>query len=243
MKSELNIWSFYCFIKIESPEMLLPKLLLIAKKKLIKGTILLAKEGFNGSISAKPEDAKLLFSELTKLTNASNISLKINQCSSNAFSKLKIKIKKEIITFGVDNLDVNELRGQYIKPANWDEFISREDVILIDTRNKYEYKMGTFNNSVNPGINYFRELPKWLEENFNTLKDKKVAMYCTGGVRCEKSTAYLKLLGHNAVYQLEGGILQYFEDNKNKNAKWLGRCFVFDDRQSVNSSLQDPRNQ
>jgi UPF0176 protein len=240
----LTVWSFYCFVKIEAPEMLIPKLLLIAKKKLIKGTILLSTEGFNGSISANHQDAELLFAELLKLTSAKDVNLKINPCNFNAFSKLKIKIKKEIVSFGIKALDIHSLRGEYIKPGNWDDFISQDNVVLIDTRNDYEVQIGSFESAINPNIKNFRELPKWLEQNFDDLKDKKVAMFCTGGIRCEKSTSYLKLLGHNEVYQLDGGILQYFQDvqdNDPAKSSWKGGCFVFDDRKSVAIDLQDPR--
>lgn len=236
--NDLTIWSFYCFINIDAPEMLMPKLLLIAKRKSIKGTIILSNEGFNGSICAIYDDAKMLFDKLVELTFAQNTNLKINSSTLNAFSKFKIKLKKEIVTFGVTNLKINHnSTGQYVKPLEWDDFIANSDVVIIDTRNDYEVKAGTFVNSINPGTDNFKNLPKWLVENFDTLKTKKVAMFCTGGIRCEKSTAYLKVLGHNQVYHLEGGILQYFQDTGNKNAKWHGQCFVFDDRRQVSDNL------
>jgi UPF0176 protein len=142
---------------------------------------------------------------------------------------------------GVVDLDVAELKGQYIKPEKWDEFIAQEQVVLLDTRNDYEVAIGTFKKAINPDIKNFRDLPKWLEQNLPALKDQKVAMFCTGGIRCEKSTAYLKALGHNQIYHLEGGILQYLADTKNKSAAWQGDCFVFDDRRQVDAQLNDPR--
>lgn len=239
--TDLTVWSFYCFVEIAQPEMLLPKLLLIAKKKSIKGTIFLAKEGFNGSISSCSQNAELLFAELKNLTGAKDINLKINPCAQQAFSKFKIKIKKEIVALGVGDLPINSLKGEYIKPQDWDEFTKAEDVVVIDTRNKYEIEMGTFAGAINPNIETFRHLPHWLEENFSALEGKKVAMFCTGGIRCEKSTAYLKSMCHKHVYHLEGGVLQYFHDTQNQNAKWKGECFVFDDRKAVGPTLQDPR--
>ena len=194
MSSALTIWSFYCFTNISSPEFLVPKLLLIAKKKLIKGTILLAKEGFNGSISGKTQE-----------------------------------------------INVNKLKGMYIKPQDWDNFICRQDVVLVDTRNDYEVEAGTFVKAVKPNIANFREFPQWLKSNMEQIKNKKVAMFCTGGIRCEKSTSYLKSLGHQEVYHLEGGILQYLQDTQNKNSMWAGQCFVFDDRRGVDIDLADPR--
>jgi UPF0176 protein len=239
--SQLEVWSFYCFVAISAPEMLLPKLLLIAKKKQIKGTILISKEGFNGSICTTRQNADLLFCEIVNLTNAKDVNLKINNCLSYAFNKLKIKIKKEIVTMGVADLEVQRLKGQYIKPEKWDEFIGQDQVVVLDTRNDYEVVIGTFKGAINPNIKNFRDLPKWLEQNLPALKDKKVAMFCTGGIRCEKSTAYLKVLGANQVYHLEGGILQYLSDTKNKSGIWQGDCFVFDDRKCVDQELNDTR--
>ena len=239
--SGLQLWSFYCFTSVAQPAMIIPKLLLIAKKKLIKGTILLANEGFNGSIAGESQDLQLLLDKLIELTNAQGINIKYNTCSLNAFSKFKIKVKKEIVTFGVSDLDVNNLKGEYIKPSQWYEFAQRPDVVLIDTRNNYEVEQGTFANAINPQIDNFRDLPQWLDKNLPHFKEKKVAMFCTGGIRCEKSTAYLKKMGHDKVYHLEGGILQYFEDTKNQNQFWSGGCFVFDDRRYVNEDLLDPR--
>ena len=240
-ENNLSVWSFYCFTAIDSPAMLMPKLLLIAKKKLIKGTIILSQEGFNGSISADMASARLLFDELVCLTNASGVNLKIQEAFFDAFSKFKIKIKKEIVKLGIADLDVPKLRGKYIKPAEWDDFIADENVMMIDTRNNYEFAKGSFLNALNPETENFRDLPLWLEKNISQLKNKKVAMFCTGGIRCEKSTAYLKLLGHDEVYHLEGGILQYFQDTQNKNSKWYGQCFIFDDRSAVDVDLQDQR--
>ena len=243
MSSALTIWSFYCFTNISSPEFLVPKLLLIAKKKLIKGTILLAKEGFNGSISGKTQDLEILFAELIKLANVTKdeVNLKINPCNNHAFSKFKIKLKKEIVTLGVGEINVNKLKGMYIKPQDWDNFICRQDVVLVDTRNDYEVEAGTFVKAVKPNIANFREFPQWLKSNMEQIKNKKVAMFCTGGIRCEKSTSYLKSLGHQEVYHLEGGILQYLQDTQNKNSMWAGQCFVFDDRRGVDIDLADPR--
>ena len=236
-----NLWSFYCFTEITQPAMIIPKLLLIAKKKLIKGTILLANEGFNGSIAGDKQALQLLLDKLIELTNAQGINIKYNTCALSAFSKFKIKVKREIVTFGIDALDVNNLKGEYIKPSKWDEFTQSSDVVVIDTRNKYEVEQGTFANAINPQIDNFRDLPQWLEQNLQHFKAKKVAMFCTGGIRCEKSTAYLKKIGHDKVYHLEGGILQYFEDTKNQNQLWSGGCFVFDDRRYVEEDLLDPR--
>ncbi len=233
------VLSFYSFTEISQPDILLPKLLLIGKKKYLKGTILIAEEGFNGSISGTIENAKLLLAELINFTNAHEVNVKVNYCAIHPFQKLKVKLKKEIITMGVEGLDVTHLKGDYIEPSQWDDFIKQEDVVLIDTRNDYEVGIGRFENAIDPQITSFKQLVEWLEQHKQLFSGKKVAMYCTGGIRCEKSTAYLKSMGYEQVYHLRGGILQYLEDTSNANNKWQGECFVFDDRRAVYASL-DP---
>ena len=235
--SQIAVLSFYSFTNIQEPEILLPKILLVGKKKYIKGTILIAPEGFNGSISGPKDSVQLLLHEIIKLTNAKDVNSKINFCNSHPFQKLKVKLKKEIISMGKAKLDVEELKGSYINPIDWDAFIGQEDVFLVDTRNDYEVKVGTFKGAIDPQITTFKQLPEWLEENQQLFDQKKVAMYCTGGIRCEKSTAYLKKLGFTNVYHLKGGILQYLEDTGNHNNYWQGECFVFDDRRAVTNDL------
>jgi UPF0176 protein len=236
-KTKIAVLSFYSFIDIPEPDLLVPKILLIGKKKYIRGTILLAKEGFNGSISGSEENLHLLIHEIKKLTSATDVSVKVNYCNEHPFSKLKIKLKSEIVAMSVQDLDVNGLKGEYIDSKDWDEFIQRQDVVLIDTRNKYEVEIGTFEGAVDPKTNTFKEFPAWVENNKNLLEGKKIAMCCTGGIRCEKSTAYLKFLGFKEVYHLNGGILQYLEDTQNQNKMWKGECFVFDDRRAVDDFL------
>jgi UPF0176 protein len=241
MMSENNniaITSFYSFIDIEDIISLQPRILLVAKKKYVKGTILLAREGFNGSLSGAKENVEFVVSELIKLTGATDVNFKTNYSSVHPFSKMKVKLKKEIVTLGLGEIDVNSLKGEHIEPTEWDEFISSEDVITIDTRNDYEYAMGHFEGAVDPLTPTFRDFPMWAEEHKHMLEGKKIAMYCTGGIRCEKSTAYMRSLGYKEVYHLKGGILQYLEDTNNKNGKWHGECFVFDDRRAVDSDLK-----
>jgi len=237
-EKQVAVLSFYSFVNISDLNTLLPKILYITKKKYVKGTVLIAKEGFNGTISGDIDSVKLVIDELKRLTNPKDINIKINYCDIQPFSKIKVKIKKEIVSLKYDDLDVENLKGQYIKPDQWDEFISRDDVITIDTRNDYEVGVGTFKNSVDPKTETFRELPEWTDANMDMLKGKKVAMFCTGGIRCEKSTALLKDKGIEEVYHLEGGILQYLEETKNKNGMWKGDCFVFDDRGAVSDDLK-----
>jgi UPF0176 protein len=234
---KIAVISFYSFVNIPDMEILMPKLLLIGKKKSLRGTVLLAKEGFNGCISGPKNDAYLFVAEITRLTNAGDVNIKTNYCDIHPFQKFKVKFKKEIVALGVEDMDVNSLKGTYIEPKDWDEFISREDVILVDTRNDYEVEIGTFKGAINPLTETFKEFPKWVEANKNLFEGKKIAMCCTGGIRCEKSTAYMKALGYKEVYHLKGGILQYIEDTKNPQGIWNGECFVFDDRRAVDQLL------
>lgn len=234
---DIAVTSFYCFVNVEEPELVQPKMLYIAKRKMIKGTILLAKEGYNGTICGNEADVMMLLDELAKQTGAVDVSIKTNYCKEMPFSKIKVKLKKEIVALKAGDIDVNALKGEYIESKDWDEFISRDDVILIDTRNDYEIHAGTFKHAVNPNTETFRELPEWEEKHRQELKGKKIAMCCTGGIRCEKSTAFMKKMGYEEVYHLKGGILQYLEDTGNKSGFWQGECFVFDDRGAVTDDL------
>lgn len=232
------VLSFYSFVNIPQPEILLPKILLITKKKYVRGTIILAKEGFNGSISSTTEEhLHLVIKALEELTNPTDISIKVNYCSTQPFSKIKVKLKNEIVSMKAGEIDVESLKGKYVETSDWDRFIQRSDVIVVDTRNSYEIKAGTFKGALDPHTESFREFPEWARNNTELFKNKKIAMFCTGGIRCEKSTAYMKTLGYEEVYHLKGGILQYLEDTKNENGVWEGNCFVFDDRGAVDSDL------
>jgi UPF0176 protein len=237
-KDNIAILNFYSFVHINEPEFLIPKILLVAMKKRLKGTILIAQEGFNGGVSGRYEDAKFLLEKIIEYTDAQNVISKVNYSTDHVFGKLRVKLKEEIISMGIEKLDVNTLKGNYIEPKEWDDFVTQDDVILVDTRNDYEVEIGTFENSINPNTYSFKQFPKWVENNHELLKNKKIAMCCTGGVRCEKSTAYLKQLGYQEVYHLKGGILQYLEETKNQNNLWKGECFVFDDRESVDNVLK-----
>jgi len=231
------VLSFYSFVNIAEPEILLPQILLVTKKKYVKGTVILAHEGFNGSICGKKENLDLVINYLRRVTNAQDINVKVNYCEEAPFSKIKVKLKPEIVSLKAGDIDVESLKGEYIDSKDWDQFIKKDDVILVDTRNTYEIKAGTFEGAIDPQTETFRDFPKWAETNSELLKGKKIAMCCTGGIRCEKSTAYMKSLGYNEVFHLKGGILQYLEDTGNKSGVWKGDCFVFDDRGAVSADL------
>lgn len=235
--NQISVVSFYSFVNLESPEELVARILFFAKKKYIKGTVILSKEGFNGSISGDENLLHQMIDRIKQYTNASEVSVKVNYCSGHPFQKIKVKLKDEIVSLKAGNIDVENLKGTYIKPQDWDEFTSQEDVIVVDTRNDYESAVGSFKNSVIPNTVSFREFPNWVNANKNIFEGKKIAMCCTGGIRCEKSTAYMRSIGYDEVYHLEGGILQYLEDTGNKTNFWQGECFVFDDRRAVDNDL------
>lgn len=237
VKNKVAVLSFYSFVDIPDIATLQPQILLFAKRKYVNGTVLLAKEGFNGSIAGDEENLYLLIAQLKKLTGAKDISVKVNYCDERPFSKMKVKLKKEIVALKFGDLDVENLKGEYIDSANWSDFIKRDDVVTIDTRNTYEIKVGTFEGAISPETETFSQLPEWTKNNIDLFEGKKVAMFCTGGIRCEKSTALLKSMGVEEVYHLNGGILQYLEDTKNQSGAWKGECFVFDDRGAVSPDL------
>ena len=158
--------------------------------------------------------------------------------TSNPFNRIKVKLKKEIVTMGIEGIDPKQVVGTYIKPKDWNALISDPDVVLVDTRNAYEVKVGTFEGALNPNTTNFREFPQYVRDNLDPKANKKIAMFCTGGIRCEKSTAYLKEQGFDEVYHLEGGILKYLEEVPEEDTMWQGECFVFDSRVTVNHQLE-----
>ncbi|MFA8342768.1 MAG: rhodanese-related sulfurtransferase [Rhodothermaceae bacterium] len=213
-------------------------LLNLMKELDIKGTLLLAEEGINGTISGTRSSINELLTWLKSDSRFKNLSHKESFSEKHAFYRTKVKLKKEIVTMGIGSIDPVTQAGTYVKPENWNDLINDPDVILVDTRNDYEVEIGTFNGAINPDIKSFREFPEWIKNNLDPAKTKKVAMFCTGGIRCEKSTSLLKNYGFENVYHLEGGILKYFEEVDENKSEWDGDCFVFDQRIAVNHKLE-----
>jgi UPF0176 protein len=199
---------------------------------------LLALEGVNGTIAGPKEGLEAVLRHLTSDERLNKLSYKISYNEENPFQRTKVKLKKEIVTMGVEGIDPNHVVGTYVKPQDWNALISDPDVTVVDTRNDYEVEIGTFKDALNPDTETFREFPQYVKDNLDKTKHKKVAMYCTGGIRCEKSTAYLKEQGFEEVYHLEGGILKYLEEVPKDNTLWEGECFVFDGRVAVNHDLE-----
>ena len=224
----------------DSPNTLQIELRKQLKNNLITGTILVGEEGLNGTIAGEKSNLKLALKYIKSIHGFFDLDIKYSEAQENPFARLKIKLKKEIVTIGDESIDPNKIVGQYIDPENWNDLISDENTILIDTRNDYEYSIGTFKNSINPNTVKFREFPEWVKNQNFTKEDKetkKVAMFCTGGIRCEKASSFMKKDGFNDVNHLKGGILKYFEVVDEQESLWSGECFVFDDRVSVRHDL------
>ena len=205
----------------------------------IKGTILLASEGINGTVAGTDIAIIQLIEYLRKDKRLKNLEYKLSKSREMPFYRMKVRLKKEIVTMGVAGVDPNRVVGTYVEPKNWNNLINDPDVILIDTRNDYEVEIGSFKGAINPDTSNFREFPAWVQDNREKLENKKIAMFCTGGIRCEKASSYMKENGFNDVYHLKGGILKYLETQPQKGSLWKGDCFVFDQRVAVKHALKE----
>ena len=236
------IVTFYKFFEIKNSVNYQVSIKSLFKHTAIKGTILIASEGINGTIVGLEIEINKILKHFWLRTELADLNLKYSLTHKMPFFKMKVRLKKEIVTLGINNISPSKIVGQYVEPEDWNDFIADENVILIDTRNNYEVSIGSFENATNPNMKNFRDFPNWASKNlFNdkeNLKDKKIAMFCTGGIRCEKSTSYLKSLGLDKVYHLNGGILKYLEKIPEHQSKWKGSCFVFDYRVSVKHDLK-----
>ena len=236
--SHIVVCALYKFVTLKRFQDLRQPLLKVMEYNNIRGTLLLASEGINGTVAGHRRGIDVLLAWFEKDARLSNMVTKESFEASNPFNRIKVKLKKEIVTMGVEGIDPKQVVGTYIKPKDWNALIADPDVILIDTRNDYEVKVGTFEGAVNPHTTSFREFPEYVRDNLDSNTDKKVAMFCTGGIRCEKSTAYLKEQGFDEVYHLQGGILKYLEEVPEAETMWQGECFVFDNRVTVNHQLE-----
>ena len=237
-----KVAALYKFHSIENPLSVQQMLKSNLVDNLVTGTILIGKEGLNGTISASIKDMKKAISTIKSIKGFDDINIKYSKSKIKPFIRLKVKTKEEIVTIGDKKLDPSINSGIYVEPKDWNSLIAKDDVLLIDTRNNYEYSIGTFKNSINPRTNNFREFPNWVKNQKFSNKDKKtkkVAMFCTGGIRCEKATSYMKKEGFKNVFHLKGGVLKYFEDISTDQSKWTGECFVFDDRVSLDHNLDE----
>ncbi len=234
--NSFKIVSFYEFINLKHLEQLKLKLFMFFKNYNFKGSVLLANEGVNATLSLKAEHLEKFEKFLTETFNK-KIILKVHDHESHVFLRLKIKIKSEIIRLGKKDVSPRINAGNYVQPEEWDQLIKEKDVLLVDTRNNYESKIGSFKGSLQVNSSNFTEFPKWVNQNKKKIKNKKIAMFCTGGIRCEKASSYLMKVGFDNIFQLEGGIISYLKKTKNKEKNWIGECFVFDDRVSITENL------
>ena len=232
------VLSFYKFVDLGELSEIKDSLLLLCEKNGINGTFILASEGINATVAGPPEAIDRLIAYLEGDPRFSGTRYKLSYNERSPFHRLKVKFKKELVPMGVGGIKPQRLSGQRVSPEQWNELISRPEVLLIDTRNDYENRVGTFRGAVNPETDHFREFPDYVEENLDPGKHAEIAMFCTGGIRCEKATSYLLEKGFKRVYQLEGGVLSYLEQVSREQSLWEGECFVFDDRTSVGHDLE-----
>ncbi len=232
------VCALYRFVRLDDFRDLRDPLQQVMEQHGVSGTLLLAGEGINGTVAGTRAAIDALLAWLQRDSRLAGLEFKESVTDRPPFKRSRVKLKKEIVTMGVADIDPNRVAGTYVSPSDWNALINDPDVLLVDTRNDYEVRVGTFRNAINPGTATFREFPDFVHEQLDPARHRKVAMFCTGGIRCEKSTAYLKQQGFSEVYHLQGGILKYLEEVPAQESLWQGECFVFDERVTVDHSLQ-----
>lgn len=234
----ITVCALYKFVRLDDYKTLQPHYLAKLNALSVRGTLLLALEGINGTIAGSDADVKTFIAWMQQDERFKELDYKLSYHEQTPFHRTKVKLKKEIVTMGVEGIDPNKVVGTYVEPKDWNALIDDPNVIVIDTRNEYEYGIGTFKNAINPHTESFREFPAYVAKNLDPVKQPKVAMFCTGGIRCEKASAFMKEQGFNEVFHLKGGILKYLEEVSPNKSNWQGECFVFDDRVAVNHALE-----
>jgi UPF0176 protein len=237
--SPFLVAALYHFVSLPRFESLRAPLQALCEENGVKGTLLLAHEGINGTIAGPDAGIKTVLDHLWAQPEFAALEHKESRASKMPFLRMKVKLKKEIVTMGVEDADPNKVVGTYVTPQDWNTLISDPNTIVIDTRNDYETAIGTFRGAVDPKTKTFREFPDWVRNNPRLDDKPKIAMYCTGGIRCEKATAFMKEQGFEEVYHLKGGILKYLEEIPQEESLWDGACFVFDERVSVEHGLKE----
>ena len=236
MDGEFSIASFYSFSRVLEDVRIKDEIKSFCGLNKIRGSIIIAKEGINGTVAGHP-DAIKKFERLIFDIGFNNLNIKFSRSVTMPFYRMKVKIKSEIISMLGESIDPDKERGEMVHYSDWNQMISDKDVLLIDSRNRYETKLGTFKGAVTPNVDSFMEFKKYIDTELASHKNKTVAMFCTGGVRCEKAAYYMKTQGFSNVVQLDGGILRYLENTPEEDSQWTGECFVFDERVTVNHSL------
>ncbi|MBX3531748.1 MAG: rhodanese-related sulfurtransferase [Rhizobiaceae bacterium] len=233
-----RVAAFYRFARMDDPPALKRELGALACGLALRGTILVAPEGINGTVAGSAEALERLVARLRALPGCAGMDVKWSDAPERPFHRMKVRLKREIVTMGVDDLDPVGGAGAYVEPADWNALIADGDTVVIDTRNDYEVALGRFSGAVDPGTQKFGDFPAWAQAHRDELAGRKVAMYCTGGIRCEKATAFVKSLGVEEVFHLKGGILKYLEEVPVSESLWQGECFVFDERVGVGHGLE-----
>ena len=235
-----QVAALYCFTPFADPDALRAPLLATCEAGGVKGTILVAKEGINGTIAGPEDGINAVLDHIRALPGCTDLDVKFSYAEEAPFHRMKVRLKREIVTMGQPDIDPRASVGTYVDPQDWNDLISDPDTIVIDTRNDYEVATGTFKGAVDPNTASFREFPDWFRDNRADLLagKKQVAMFCTGGIRCEKSTSFLKSEGIDNVFHLKGGILKYLETVPEDDSLWRGECFVFDERVTVKHGLE-----
>lgn len=231
--------ALYHFVSVPRFAELRAPLQALCEENGVRGTLLLAHEGINGTIAGPAGGIRTVLAYLRAQPEFAGLEHKESHAADMPFLRMKVRLKKEIVTMGVENIDPNRVVGTYVEPKDWNALISDPGTILIDTRNDYETAIGIFKGAVDPQTKTFREFPDWVRNNTGLHNKPKIAMYCTGGIRCEKATAFMKEQGFDEVYHLKGGILKYLEEVPAEESLWEGACFVFDERVSVTHGLQE----
>jgi UPF0176 protein len=232
-----HIAAFYRFVALPDYQDLRPDILAVCTAQGLKGTLLLAEEGINATLAGSRMGLQNLFDYLGQDARLAQLEAKWSEAPEMPFRRLKVRLKREIVTLGVP-VDPNQKVGQYVPPQDWNQLLADPEVLLLDTRNKYEVRIGTFKGAVDPQTDSFSEFPQYTQTHLDPQKHKKVAMFCTGGIRCEKASSYLLEQGFEQVYHLEGGILKYLEEVPAEQSLWQGECFVFDQRVAVEDGVQ-----
>lgn len=233
--------AFYHFAPLAAPDETRSALIAFCAERGVRGTVLLAPEGINGTIAGGRAAIRDVIAHLRALEGFGDLEWKESRAAAMPFNRLKIRIKREIVTMGKEGVDPAARVGRYIEPKQWNDLAARDDVVLIDTRNDYEVGIGTFEGAVDPDTRSFRDFPDWWKHNADRFEGKTVAMFCTGGIRCEKATSWLVGQGVEDVVHLKGGILKYLEEVPESESRWSGECFVFDQRVSVGHGLRRGR--
>lgn len=240
MNNDYHVLLFYKYVQIDQAEEYVEEHLAFCKENNLKGRILISEEGINGTLSGTIEDTQKYIDMMHADERFADMFFKIDEATEHPFKKMHVRYREELVTLRLeDNHNPNDVGGKHLKPAEWREAMQQDDVIILDTRNDYEYDLGHFRGAIRPDIKNFRDLPEWVQENLADQKEKKILTYCTGGIRCEKFTGWMVNQGFEDVNQLDGGIVTYGKDEETKGELWDGQCYVFDGRISVPINQKD----